>query len=345
VKKFKRHRDMGLFDSDFRIEKLIKLGDPLHRLSQGIDFELFRILLEKKLSKLQQGAGGRPPYDYVVMFKVLVLQRYFNLSDDQVEFQICDRISFMRFLGLSISDDIPDSKTVWHFRERLVDLGLVGELFELFIGELNNLGLILNEGKIVDASFIEIPRQRNTKEENGQIKDGQTPEGFMENPSKLAQKDTDARWTKKNGISYYGYKNHVKADEKSKLIVCYRVTDASVHDSQEIVDLIDEKDKGRPLYADSAYTGEELHERLKEKEVIIEIHEKGARNKPLTEVQKAANKVKSTPRVRVEHIFGFMENSMGGMTLENIGIKRIEAAVGMMNLVYNMFRKIQLQAI
>jgi IS5 family transposase len=345
VKKFKRHRDMGLFDSDFRIEKLIKLGDPLHRLSQGIDFEIFRILLQDKLGKLQLGAGGRPPYDYVLMFKVLVLQRYFNLSDDQVEFQICDRISFMRFLGLTISDDIPDSKTVWHFRERLVDLGLVGELFELFIGELNQLGLILNEGKIVDASFIEVPRQRNTKEENEQIKGGQVPESFTENPAKLAQKDTDARWTKKNNASYFGYKNHVKADEKSKLIVGYKVTDASVHDSQEIVGLIDEKDKSQPLYADSAYTGGDLHEKLIEKGVVIEIHEKGARNRPLTEGQKITNRAKSSPRVRVEHIFGFMENSMGGMTLENLGIKRIEAAVGMMNLVYNMFRKIQLKAI
>src|SRR5471030_964758 len=99
MKSFKRHRAMGLFDSDFRLEKLIRLGDPLHRLSEGIDFELFRPKLEEGLSKLAQGAGGRPPYDYVLMFKILVLQRYFNLSDDQVEFQICDRISFMRFLG------------------------------------------------------------------------------------------------------------------------------------------------------------------------------------------------------------------------------------------------------
>jgi IS5 family transposase len=113
MKKFKKHRDLGLFDTDFRIEKLIKLGDPLHKLSKGVDFEKFRGLLEQKLSKLSKGARGRPPYDYVMMFKILILQRYFNLSDDQVEFQICDRISFMIFLNLTISDDIPDSKTVW----------------------------------------------------------------------------------------------------------------------------------------------------------------------------------------------------------------------------------------
>jgi transposase, IS5 family len=336
---------MGLFDSDFRIEKLIRLGDPLHRLSEGIDFELFRPKLEEALSKLAQGAGGRPPYDYVLMFKILVLQRYFNLSDDQVEFQICDRISFMRFLGLTVSDDVPDSKTVWAFRERLVDLGLVQLLFDLFIQELEKLGLILNEGKIVDASFIEVPKQRNTREENKQIKAGEVPVAFTDNPAKLAQKDVDARWTKKNNVSYYGYKNHVKVDGKSKLLTSFNVTDASVHDSQEIVNLIDEKDKGQPLYADSAYTGEDLHIKLEEKEVKLNIHEKGCKNNPLTEAQKANNKEKSKVRVRVEHVFGFVENSMNGSTLEYIGLKRTQAAIGMMNLVYNMFRKIQLQTV
>jgi IS5 family transposase len=81
------------------------------------------------LSKLSKGAGGRPPYDYVLMFKILILQRYYNLSDDQVEFQINDRLSFMRFLDLTIADDIPDSRTVWHFREQLTDSGIVEDFF------------------------------------------------------------------------------------------------------------------------------------------------------------------------------------------------------------------------
>lgn len=345
MKKFKRHKDLGLFDTDFRIEKLIKLGDPLHRLSQGIDFEKFRGLLEGKLLKVAKGAGGRPAYDYVMMFKILILQRYFNLSDDQVEFQICDRISFMLFLGLTISDDVPDSKTVWNFREQVVDLDLVGDLFTLFISELESLGLILNEGKIIDASFIEVPKQRNSRDENKEIKEGNIPDGFFENKNKLEQKDTDARWTKKNNNSYYGYKNHAKVDSKSKIVVGYKVTDASVHDSKEILDLIDEKDVNQELYADSAYVGEDLHQALEKKGVILKIHEKGFKNSPLTETQKANNKVKSSTRVRVEHVFGFMENSMNGMNLEYIGFNRIQAAVGLMNLTYNMFRKIQLQVI
>jgi IS5 family transposase len=212
---------------------LSQLGDPLEKLNKGIDFDMFRVLLKERLSKLPKGKGGRPPYDYVLMFKILILQRYYNLSDDHVEYQINDRISFMRFLDLSIADDIPDSKTVWHFREQITDLGLIEELFALFLNKLEDLDLVINEGKIIDASFVEVPRQRNYKEENKQIKEGQTPESFTANPHKLAQKDVDARWTKKNNTSFFGYKNHVKEDAKSKLITKYMVTDASVHDSNQ----------------------------------------------------------------------------------------------------------------
>lgn len=279
------------------------------------------------------------------MFKILVLQKYFNLSDDQVEFQILDRVSFMRFLGFNFASEIPDSKTVWNFREKLTNSGIIKDLFNLFTSQLEAIGLVINEGKIVDASFHEVPRQRNSRQENEDIKAGKIPAEFLKNPAQLAQKDTDARWTKKNNQSYFGYKNHIKIDSGSKIILDYTVTDASVHDSQEILKLIDEKDKGQVLYADSAYTGTELHKELEQKGVLLEIHEKGARNKPLNENQLANNKVKSKTRVRVEHIFGFMENSMNGMGMRYIGIKRIEASVGMQNLVYNMFRKIQLQQI
>jgi len=126
-------RDYGFWDQDVRLSKLSQLGDPLERLNKGVDFEMFRELLENRLTKEPQGKGGRPPYDYVMMFKIMILQRYYNLSDDQVEFQVNDRMSFMRFLNLSIADDIPDSKTVWHFRERLTDLDMVEELFALFL--------------------------------------------------------------------------------------------------------------------------------------------------------------------------------------------------------------------
>lgn len=345
MKHFKRHKDYGFFDQDIRLSKLSQLGDPLEKLNAGVDFELFRKMLETNFSKLSKGPGGRPPYDYVLMFKILILQRYYNLSDDQVEYQINDRMSFMRFLDLTIADDIPDSRTVWAFREQLVDLGLVEQLFGVFLGELERLNLIVNEGKIIDASFVEVPRQRNNKQENQSIKVGEIPASIKENPNRKAQKDTDARWTQKNKINYFGYKNHVKGDAKSKLITKYMVTDASVHDSQATDMLLDEKDKGEPFYADSAYTGEPQEKIIEKKGMVNRVCEKGYRNKPLTEEQKANNTDKSRVRSRVEHIFGFMENSMEGMYLHNIGIKRITTIVGLMNLTYNMFRKMQLQSV
>lgn len=342
MKKFKRHKDYGFFDQDFRLTKLTKLGDPLNKLSQGIDFELFRPLLEEKLSKPAEGKGGRRPYDYVMMFKVLILQRYYNLSDDQVEFQINDRMSFMRFLDITIADDVPDSKTVWHFREQLVIANITENLFGLFLSHLDKIGLIVNEGKIVDASFVEVPIQRNTKVENEIIKQGGIPESFLENKNKLSHKDTDAQWTTKNKTHYYGYKNHVKSDSKSKIITKYTVTEASVHDSQALEDLLEEKDAKEPLYADSAYTGEKQELTIEEKKMSNEVCEKGYRNNPLTEEQKEGNREKSKTRSRVEHIFGFMEMSMNGMYLYAVGKKRINAMIGMMNLTYNMYRKIQI---
>ena len=210
MKRFKLHRSPGLFDQDIRLSKLSKLGDPLERLDKGIDFEIFRAFLEENLIKKTKGKGGRPPYDYVLMFKILILQRYYNLSDDQMEYQINDRLSFMRFLGISIADDVPDSKTIWSFSETLVDQGLTEKLFALFTRKLEDLGLMVNEGKIVDASFVEAPKQRNTREENQQIKEGKGYDLWTDQPNKKSQKDIDARWTKKNNQSYYGIRTIVK---------------------------------------------------------------------------------------------------------------------------------------
>jgi len=166
MEKFKKHSDYGFFDQDIRLSKLSQLGDPLEKMNKCVDFEVFRKILEENLSKLAKGKGGRPPYDYVLLFKILILQRFYNLSDDQIEYQINDRMSFMRFLDLTISDDVPDSKTVWNFRKKLIDLGIIDVLFSVFLEHLEKLGLILHQGRIIDASFVEVPRQRNKKEEN-----------------------------------------------------------------------------------------------------------------------------------------------------------------------------------
>lgn len=337
---------LGLFDEHFLMEKLTKLGDPLEKLNDYIDWNIFKAPLFKAFEgeTQVQSKGGRPPFDKLMMFKALIIQGLYNLSDDQLEFQIVDRASFKRFLEIKKSDKVPDSKTFWAFREQLIEKNVIEDMFKTFNKILDNAGVFANEGKMIDASFVEAPRQRNTREENKQIKKtGTAPDEWKEKPHKLCQKDIDARWTKKNFVTFFGYKNHIKADTKTKLIEEYVVTDASVHDSQVIEELLTEKDKGQPLYADSAYGGEEQQKVYKKKEVVDQVHEKGYRNKPLTEKQKADNREKSRVRARVEHVFGFVENSMNGSIVRTIGIARAKAKIGMMNLSYNISRCAQLK--
>jgi len=129
---------------------------------------------------------------------------------------------------------------------------------------------------------------------------------WNDNKHKKSHKDIDARWTKKNNETFFGYKNHAKACTKSKFLKTYSVTDASVHDSQALDGLLEDDDKNQELFADSAYVGEKQDETINKYELINKVHEKGYRANPLTDEQKADNKNKSKTRVRVEHIFGFM---------------------------------------
>ena len=336
---YKNRGNKGLFDEQETQERLSKIGNPLEMISEVIDFEIFREKLESKLlNRNKKNKAGAKPYDVVMMFKIMILQRYYGLGDTQIEYQILDRLSFKKFLGLESGDKVPDEKTVWLFRENLTKSGLVKEIFEQFRQYLETEGLIMNEGKMIDASFTIAPRQRNTREENKMIKEGRGDELWNDKPNKKRHKDIDARWTKKNDETFYGYKNHAKVDTKSKFIDNYEVTDASVHDSQPLDDLLSEEDEGQDFYADSAYTGEEQEKVIDKYKMKNKVNEKGYRNKPLTDEQKTSNREKSKTRARVEHVFGFMEQSMNGLIVRSVGIVRATGIIGLINLTYNLFR-------
>ena len=338
-------REKSFFDEDNRLSELSRKGDFLEKLNSNIDWEIFRQPVELAIRERNpKGPGGRPPNDAVIMVKTLILRELYQLSDDAIEFQILDRLSFQRFLGLGLSDDVPDAKAIWHYRNELTNSGAISELFALFYQELEKKQIIANKGVIVDATFTEVPRQRNSREENKEIKKSNVPEQWQseEHEAKLRQKDTDARWTKKNGQSHYGYKNHVKVDAKSKIIKSYTVSSAEVHDSQETEALLDDGDEGQPMYGDSAYRSEEIEEVLKKRNMKSRIHEKGYRNHPLTKTQKKRNRTKSKTRARIEHVFGFMENTMKITRLRAIGKQRIEGIIGLINLTYNICRYVQL---
>lgn len=336
---------LGFFDDYLLEERLSKLGNPLEKLDSFIDWNIFESAINEafKKSELVKSKGGRPAFGKLMLFKALIIQSLYNLSDEQLEYQIIDRTSFKKFLGLKKSDRVPDSRTYWHFREQLIKSGTILSLFDAFNAQLDRLGIFANEGKMVDATFVDVPKQRNSRDENKEVKEGKVPAEWQENTRKLAQKDIDAKWTKKNNISFYGYKNHIKAGTGTKLIRKYVVTDASVHDSQVVEDLLDDTDKGEELYADSAYTGKASEEIYDRKEVVNRVNEKGYKNRALTDEQKKSNREKSKVRARVEHIFGFIENSMNGSFIRTIGIERAKAKIGMMNIVYNICRCVQLK--
>ncbi len=185
---------------------------------------------------------------------------------------------------------MPDATTLWLFREALAQAGLIDKLFERFGQHLGAKGYIARGGQIVDASIVSAPKQPNTKEENEAIKAGTTPEDWQKKPAKNAQKDKDARWTKKHGQSYFGYKNHVGVDKAHKLVRRWAASDASPHDSQKLDDILDASNTGKQIWADTAYRLAEIEARLREKGYKSRICRRAARNRPLSEREEAATR-------------------------------------------------------
>jgi IS5 family transposase len=327
---------LGFFDWQKRIEKLQKNGDPLVRINKVIDWAIFRPELEKLREKDRKSNAGAPGYDLVLMFKILVLQSLYNLSDESAENQVLDRLSFMKFLGMKPGDKTPDAKTIWLFRETAQKAGILEGLFHRFDEILNQNGFTAKKGQIIDASIVEAPKQRNSREENELIKKGQQPQGWDE--AKQRQKDVDARWTKKNGKNYYGYKNHICIDVKHKLIRSYDVTNASAHDSAVFEQLLDKRNSSRDVYADSAYRSEEAIKKLQKEQFREHLQRKGCKNRQLTSWELQGNRSRAKIRSRVEHVFGAQAITAVTLIIRTIGIARARVKIGLRNLAYNINR-------
>ena len=327
----------GLFDTQTRLAKIDKNGDPLKKLGEVVDWSIFLPDLVSIRHNVDPAKGGRPPFDALLKFKMLILQSLYNLSDDNLEQLVLDRLSFMRFLGLGMGDDVPDAKTIWAFRESLKEHGLVEKLFARFDDFLNRAGFSAKRGQIVDASIVEVPVRRDTRDVNDKVKHGDKVEEWT--PAQRSQKDVDARWTRKNGDDFFGYKNHICPDVEHKLIRAYEVTPASVHDSKVFEDLL-RPNSDPSVYSDSAYMSAE---RVKAMTSVDSpwlpcIHEKGHAGHPLTDAQRQANRERSRIRVRVEHVFAAQRQRAGHLVLRGIGIARAAVKIGLRNLAYNLER-------
>jgi transposase, IS5 family len=336
---------LGFFDTEKRLAALSAKGDPLEAIDRLVPWESFRADIEAAVltpAEMKKSSAGRKSVDAIVMFRMLVLQALHNLSDEQAEYQVRDRFSFTRFLRLGVEDSIPDATTLWLFREKLAKASLIEKLFECFDGHLEAQGYMARGGQMVDATIVPVPKQRNSRDENEAVKAGETPPAWEKNPAKLRQKDRDACWTKKHGKSFFGYKNHVNADAKHKLIRRYEVTDAAVHDSQALDALLTKGNTSSDVFADSAYRSTETEAKLKARGFRSRIHRRAHRNHPLSDAQTRANRAKSKIRARVEHVFGAQQSSMGGRIVRTIGIVRARAKIGLQNLAYNMRRLVTL---
>lgn len=351
----------GFFDFDERLKELSAKGDDLERLNAIVDFEIFRGDLGRAVPRSDRAKGGRPPYDHVLMFKILILQSSHSLSDERTEYLIKDRLSFMRFLGLSLAESVPDANSIWTFREALTRAMIDGKpaievAFKRFDAALTKAGFLAMGGQIIDATIVAAPKQRNTEAEKREIKEGRIPEDWRRNLAKLRQKDRDARWTVKYSkakpsgdgakridlaIPAFGYKNHIGIDRAHGLIRTWTATDASRHDGAQLENLVDRSNTASDVWADTAYRSAKNEAMLEGRGLRSQIHRKKPKGKPMPEAISKANGKKSKVRAFVEHVFAREKGPMG-LVIRTIGLARAKVKIGLANLTYNMKRAIWL---
>jgi transposase, IS5 family len=348
-------RQPGLFDVDERLRRLSDIGDQLEAFAAVVDFEMFRPDLVTALNYSEGTKGGRPPFDPVLMFKILVIQAQNNLSDDRAEFLINDRLSFMRFLRLGLGDKVPDAKTIWAFRERLTRAGAIEALFARFDRAIREAGYIPMSGQIVDASLVSAPKQRNTDAEKKAIKEGRVPEDWQAKPAKLRQKDRDARWTlvfgkarlREDGtrhadiaIPVFGYKSHASIDRRHGFIRKWDVTDASRHDGRMLRrGLLDPTNTGTTVWADSAYRSQSNEDFMERHGFRSQVHHRKPKGRPMPAHIRRGNAGRSSVRAAIVHVFAHQKGPMG-LCIRTIGIARARVKIGLANLTYNIRRLI-----
>jgi IS5 family transposase len=264
----------------------------------------------------------------------------------------------MWFLGLSLSDRVPDARTIWLFREKLTKAEAIKPLFERFEAALRGAGYFARGGQIVDASLIAAPKQRNTEDEKKAIKEGHIPEDWKTNPAKLSHKDRDARWTVKFSkaksrpdgsvppvdiaIPVFGYQNHVSIDREYGLVRRWDATDAAAYEGARLREgLLDKSNTASAVWADTAYRSKANEEFLEKNGFVSRIHRKKPPGRPMPDTTRRANAIKSKVRSGVEHVFAVQKDKME-LFIRTIGIARATIKIGMANLVYNLKRFVYL---
>ena len=253
--------------------------------------------------------------------KILLLQRWYQLSDPQAEEQILDRFSFLRFIGLSVSDAVPDHSTICRFRNSLNELGLYEELFEEINRQFEKLGLIVKETVIVDATVVESSRRPKNKEDED-----------------YGSGDKDAKWVKKGKKYHYGYKGHTAIDANSEMIIGGHITSANVSDMNQLEAVVDESNipEGATVMGDKGYSSEQNRQLLEVKGYEDGIMIKGSRSKSLSEEEKEINKTISKIRYKIEHVFGTLKRIYGWFRMRYLGLKKSQMEFFLNAMAFNL---------
>ena len=322
-----------LFADASRKRKLDTNGDPFQVIAEHIDFAQLAALVEAFIERSDGHKGGRPAYPTEVMVRILVLKRLYNLSDEQMEYQLLDRMSYQRFCLLQNSMNVPDRNTIWRFSER-IGIDGVTALFQGVDAQLHRHGYIARGGQAIDATLVPAPRQRIGTDERNQLAQGQKPEWP---DAKSRQKDVDATHTKKHGKSCFAYKLSVSVDHKHGFIRGVATGTASEYDGHHFDEVLDIYNTGKTVSADKGYVSRRRSQMLGVLGFKDDIQRKAKKKQPLSPCQEKRNQRIAKKRAKIEHVFAGIGH-MGGKFVRCIGQARASATMTLMAACYNIKR-------
>lgn len=294
------------------------LNQRLDKINQLIDWQPF----EQMLKTIYSSPVGRPSHPVLLLFKALLLQTWYSLSDYALEEALDDRLSFRRFTDLSLSEKAPDHSVFSRFRDQLIKRDMNDRLFEELNRQMDSHGLLLKKGTLIDATVIEAAPKKPRQNKDG--------------TSGKSRQDPDASWTKKGSKSLFGYKAHMGIDQESELIRRIEMTPAHVHDGKMLGVILSGDEEW--VFADKAYESRENHQILCESGVNNGILMKGTRKRALSNIEKGCNKILSKLRSPVERVFGTLKRSYRYSRARYLGLMKNRLQLTMMSIAYNLRR-------
>jgi IS5 family transposase len=313
------HQVSGRLDlADSLLGNNQKLNQRLDRINRLVDWKPF----EQKLDRIYSSPNGRPSHPVLLLFKCLLLQAWYNLSDYALEEILDDRLSFRRFVGLSVSEQAPDHSVFSRFRDQLIQRGMHAQLFNELTRQLESRRLIVKKGTLVDATVIEAAPAKPDQKEDG--------------TAGTSTQDPDADWTKKGGRYLFGYKAHVGVDQDSELIRRIAMTPAHVYDGEMLEQVVNGDE--RWVFADKAYDSAKNDQILQKKKIGNGILMKGTSKRKLSGVEKMCNRILSKLRSPVERVFGTLKRTYRYSRARYLGLKKNTLQLTMMSIAYNLRR-------